>query len=89
MVLVYNLLSIAFSLYSFILFVRIILSWVSVNPYNPIIRFITEISDPYLNIFRRLLPPRPGIPFDFSPIIAIFALQLISGIVLRILIVFI
>ena len=49
--------------------------------------FITETTDPYLNIFRSFIRPigGAGLAFDPSPIIALIALGIIEGIVLRIL----
>ena len=39
--------------------------------------FLAPITDPYLNIFRSIIPPLGGL--DLSPIIAIFALQILSS----------
>jgi len=65
--------SVAFKVYSYLIIFRILLSWVRHNPYQPLIRFIYEITDPYLDIFRRFIPPVGMI--DLSPIVAIIALQ--------------
>jgi YggT family protein len=53
------------------------------NPYQPIIRFIYEVTEPYLRIFRRIVPPYGAV--DFSPIVAFIALRVIEWIVIRIL----
>ncbi len=54
-------------------------------PYNrtvdAILGFLRDVSEPYLRIFRRIMPSFGG--FDFSPIIAIFALAIINSIVVR------
>ena len=59
--------------YVLILFAYILLSWVKL-PYstwlNRLQRFLFDVSEPYLRIFRRLLPPFGGL--DLSPMIAIF-----------------
>jgi YggT family protein len=61
--------------YVLILFAYILLSWFKL-PYSPwlnrVQRFLFDVSEPYLRIFRRLLPPFGGL--DLSPMIAIFAL---------------
>lgn len=57
-----------------LLIVRIVLSWVNADPYNPIVRAIYMITDPALDLFRRKLRLYFG-GFDFSPII-LFALIL-------------
>ena len=54
-------------------------------PYNrtvdAVLGFLRDVSEPYLRIFRRIMPSFGG--FDFSPIIAIFALAIINSIVVR------
>jgi YggT family protein len=76
-----------FLVYIILIFVRILLSWIPRIPYNPtlsaIINFIHEVTDPYLNVFRRILPPIGGGGFalDLSPIIAIFVLFIVRAIV--------
>jgi YggT family protein len=76
-----------FLVYIILIFVRILLSWIPRIPYNPtlsaVINFIHEVTDPYLNLFRRILPPVGGGGFalDLSPIIAIFVLFIIRAIV--------
>lgn len=76
-----------FLVYMILLFARILLSWIPRIPYNPVlstvINFITEVTDPYLRIFRRVIPPVGGGGFalDLSPIIAIFVLIIARGIV--------
>ena len=64
--------------YTFKIFVYVIMSWI---PYKrgilaDIDNVLARICDPYLNIFKRFIPPIGGM-IDISPIIAIIALQLI------------
>ena len=72
--------------YVLILFAYILLSWVRL-PYSPWLnrlqRFLFDVSEPYLRIFRRLLPPFGGL--DLSPMIAIFALFFIDLVIQSIL----
>jgi YggT family protein len=76
-----------FLVYLILLFVRILLSWIPRIPYNPtlnaVVNFIHEVTNPYLNLFRRILPPIGGGGFalDLSPIIAIFVLIIVRAIV--------
>ena len=66
------------SIYSFVLIVRILLSWFpNLDWSNPILSSVSSITDPYLNIFRGLIPPLGGI--DLSAILAIFALQILGN----------
>ena len=68
------------SVYVLIIFAYIIMSWVRL-PYSPwlnrIQRFLYDVCEPYLRIFRRLLPSFGA--FDFSPIVAILALFLLRS----------
>ena len=55
--------------------VRVVLTWFPVNPSNPIIRIINEVTEPVLAPFRRVIP-RIGM-FDLSPIAAMLVIQVI------------
>jgi YggT family protein len=46
---------------------------------NALLTFLRDVCEPYLSIFRRFIPPLG--PLDLSPIIAIFLLQIVGGIV--------
>ena len=60
------------NLFVYAIFIRIILSWVAPEAYNPATAIITTLTEPVLRPFRRLLPPMGG--FDISPIFAIILL---------------
>lgn len=61
-------LDIVLNLYMWIIIIRAIISWVNPDPYNPIIRFLYQITEPVLSPIRRIIPTyTTGI--DFSPII--------------------
>lgn len=65
-------------IYGYILIVRILLSWFQGAEWAfNIISFLSPITDPYLNIFRSIIPPIGGI--DLSAILAILALQLLQS----------
>lgn len=64
------------SFFTLVIIAGALLSWVSPDPYNPIVQAIYSISDPILMPFRRIIPPLGGI--DFSPIFAIIALQVVG-----------
>jgi YggT family protein len=76
-----------FLVYIILIVVRILLSWIPRMPYNPVlsavVNFIHEATDPYLNLFRRILPPVGGGGFalDLSPIIAIIVLYIARAII--------
>ena len=70
-----------------LIFCNILISYVPRMPYRPWLRsvldFITDTTNPYLNIFRRLLPPigGGGFAFDLSPMLGIIVLFLAQAIV--------
>ena len=63
-----------FFVYTLLLFVRIISSWLPEIAGSRWMLFVAFCTDPYLNLFRHLLPPL-GM-FDLSPMLAFFALQI-------------
>jgi YggT family protein len=64
--------------YTALLFIRILLSWFPTMDWgNPILSALQQITDPFLNIFRSIIPPLGMI--DISPMLAILALQLVRG----------
>lgn len=67
--------------YTVLLFFRVISFWFPMWQAHQIVRFLAFYTDPYLNLFRRVLPPLGGV-LDLSPILAFFALQLIERILL-------
>jgi uncharacterized protein YggT (Ycf19 family) len=72
--------------YTLLIFAYILTSWVRL-PYSPwlnrVQRFLYDVCDPYLRLFRRILPPFG--PLDLSPMLAIGVLYLIRFAVLSIL----
>jgi len=64
-------------LYGLILFVRILMSWVNPDPYNPIMRFLRSATDPILLPLRRIIPPIGGM-IDISPMIALLLIHLLK-----------
>jgi YggT family protein len=73
--------------YLVLIFIRILTSWIPRMPYNrylaAFLKFVSDVTDPYLNLFRRILPPvrmGPG-ALDLSPIVATFVLIIVSTLV--------
>ncbi len=71
--------------YVLVLILYVLTSWVQL-PYSlkPVQRFLYDVCEPYLRFWRRILPFRAG-PIDFSPMVAILALGIVSQIVVSIL----
>lgn len=73
-----------FYFYYILIILRIFLTWIPTIDWNQQpIKSIREVTDLYLDIFRKIVPPMGGL--DFSPIIALIALQIIQVLVTNIL----
>ena len=67
------------SLYTFLIFVRIILSWFPTNPAGPlasVTQVLFRITEPVLGPVRRIVPSLG--PFDISPIVVVFLLGIVQ-----------
>ncbi|HVY78771.1 MAG TPA: YggT family protein [Solirubrobacterales bacterium] len=76
-----------FLVYIVLIFLNILSSWIPRMPYNRPLRaaldFVKETTDPYLNLFRRFLPPVGGGGFalDLSPILGVIVLFVLQALV--------
>ncbi len=84
MIVLIQMINIVFQVYTLMLFARIIASWIPQIHEYKIMQFIVYYTEPYLNIFRRLIPPFGMI--DFSPIIAFLFLSFIQNILIHFLV---
>jgi YggT family protein len=82
-----NYVSTLITVYVVLIFIRILMSYFRSIPYyralDLFLRFVTEVTDPWLNLFRRFIPPvRVGpAAIDLTPMIAVFALVLLGRLV--------
>ncbi len=70
-----------FSTYTILLFVRVVGSWFPSLARSNFMRFVSHYVDPYLNVFRRIIPPIGGV-LDLSPLLAFFALSFLEKIII-------
>ena len=77
-----RILDIGLSLYMWVIIARAVISWVSPDPYNPIVRFLNNITEPLLFRVRRLIPVYFG-GFDFSPILVILGIIFIQSFLIQ------
>jgi YggT family protein len=79
--------SAVFTVYLILILLNILMSWVPRMPYRPWLRpildFITETTNPYLNLFRRFTRPLGigGVGIDIAPILAIIVLAIAQGVI--------
>lgn len=89
MVLLARILSWVFSAYEFLILIRVLLSWINTDPYrptisHPLIRLLHQVTDPVLAPLRRLIPPVGG-TVDISPVVALFALEILRRVITSVL----
>ncbi len=82
-----EILNLLLELYTWVIIIAAIISWVNPDPYNPIVRFLHRVTAPVLNPVRRVIGGRLG-PIDISPLIVIFAIFFLQRFLVRSLIEF-
>lgn len=85
MFLLIQIINTVFRLYSYLILARIFLTWVPLDPYNPLVQFIYRITEPVLAPFRIILP-LGGMGLDLSPIIVFLLLNLLQRSIINILV---
>jgi YggT family protein len=71
------------TLYTYVIIARAIISWVNPDPYNPIVRFLYNVTEPVLYRVRRTIPFAYAGGLDFSPLIVLFALYFLQLFLVR------
>jgi YggT family protein len=64
----------------FAIIIRALLSWVQIDPYNPLVQILYQITEPILAPLRRFIPPIGGM-MDITPIVALIILQVLQAII--------
>ena len=78
-----------FIVYIILIFARVLMSWIPRIPRSatlrPVLDFITDTTDPYLNLFRRFLPPlgAGGMAIDLSPMLGIVVLFVLQALIVN------
>jgi YggT family protein len=81
MIVIY-LIKLIINLYLIMLFIRVVGSWFPSIAHSTFMRFIAYYTDPYLNIFRKIIPPIGGV-LDLSPLLGFFVLQFLEVILIK------
>jgi len=81
----YQVVDLVFTIYIFIVVARAIISWVNPDPYNPIVRFLYNATEPVLNRIRRVLPLQ-FVGIDMTPIGLLIGLSFIKQILLQLIV---
>ncbi|HEV2055636.1 MAG TPA: YggT family protein [Methylomirabilota bacterium] len=70
-------------IYTWVIIAAAVISWVTPNPYNPVVRLLRRLTEPVLAPIRQLLPPWKTFGLDFSPMIVILLIQWVVPMLLR------
>jgi YggT family protein len=82
MVALVNLLVLVLYLYTWVIILRAVISWVRPDPDNPFITILITITEPVLKPLRAIIPPRALAGIDVSPILAIVLIQIVRYLLL-------
>jgi len=63
------------NIYIWIVIAAAVISWITPNPYNPIVQLLRRLTEPVMAPIRRLLPPWKTFNLDFSPMVVILLIQ--------------
>ncbi len=77
-----NILDIVLSGYMWVVVIAALISWVSPDPYNPVVRFLRSVTEPVFRPIRRLIGFRLG-PIDISPMVVILVIIFIQRFLIR------
>ncbi|MGH9380092.1 MAG: YggT family protein [Thermoanaerobaculia bacterium] len=74
-----GLVSSVITIYTWVIIIRALISWVSPDPYNPVVQILHRLTEPVLRPLRRLVPPHKLGGLDLSPLIAVLILVLVRS----------
>ena len=80
-----HVLDIVLSVLYWLILIRALISWVSPDPYNPIVQFLNKTTEPMLYPIRKILPVGLRFGIDISPIIAFFIIIFLKSFLVRML----
>lgn len=81
----YQVVNLVFQVYILIVVARVLVSWVNPDPYNPIVRFLHNATEPVLDRIRRVLPLEFG-GIDLSPIALLLGLSLLQQAIMQLIV---
>jgi YggT family protein len=67
--------NITLTLLYWLILIRALISWVSPDPFNPVVQFLHRVTEPILEPIRRVLP---NMPIDLSPLVAVLAIGFLN-----------
>ena len=76
-----NIIDIILNIYTWVIIIAALISWVNPDPYNPIVRFLYKVTEPVLRPIRRRLGIFGGI--DFSPLVVLLGIMFLRFFIVR------
>ena len=70
-------------LYSIVIMIAVLISWVSPDPFNPVVQFLRSVTEPLFAWVRRRIPFAMVGMIDLSPIVVLLIIQLLQMVVVR------
>ncbi len=67
-----------FEVFIWVVIIRVLISWVNPDPWNPIVRMLNRLTDPLLEPIRRKMFPMMGMGIDLSPLVLIAAIYFLD-----------
>lgn len=74
----------AFRIYEVIIIIRVLFSWIRVDPYHPVAQWVYRLTEPLLDPIRKVLPTAQ-IGIDLSPLVLLLAIEFLQRLLLRLL----
>ena len=71
------------SLYSIVIMIAVLISWVSPDPFNPVVQLLRSVTEPFFGWIRQRLPFAVVGMIDLSPLVALLLIQLVQMAVVR------
>jgi len=83
MMTLYRLIDFVFWVLDLAVLLRVLFSWINPDPYNTLVRWVYQLTEPILAPLRRVIPPLGGL--DITPMVALLILQLVHRLILSVL----
>jgi YggT family protein len=83
MITLYRLIDFAFWVLNLAILLRVLFSWIRPDPYNVLVRWVYQLTEPILAPLRRVIPPLGG--FDITPMVALVILEIVHRLIISLL----
>ncbi|MBL7069940.1 MAG: YggT family protein [Candidatus Omnitrophica bacterium] len=78
-----RILDVVFNVLWWLILIRALISWVSPNPYNPVVQFLYKTTEPILYPIRKILPRQLKLGIDLSPLVAFLIIMFLRSFLIQ------